>query len=260
MDNIIDELGDFIDDIVPDKGKKPVNHVAFLIDISGSMMRNEHFIIDNFNEHLKVMREQKDQDTFVTLIFFNDEHYVSYYNRDISEVVDLTIEDIKIGGSTALYDTLGVLTDRFNKDIDQLRDKKNNCSALVIVITDGADNVSRKYNYDKIKGLMKELETYETWTFTFAGVDFDVIKDGNISIKNVGNTIVLNSNNLKQSIDNFSRSIDSYYNSRSMGYTSSKNYFVNSNNSGTPVENNATRKKSIKEYNELISTINKEDI
>jgi len=228
MKDVIDELGDFIDELVPDQKKNPVNHVAFLVDVSGSMIGKEKFIADTFNEHLKVMKKQKDQDTFVSLIFFNDVEKIVYYNQEVDSTKDLAEEDIYIAGSTALFDSLGNIIDNFNKDVEKLRDKENNHSALVIVITDGGDNVSRKYDYKKIKSLISEMETYKTWTFTFAGVDFDVLGDYSNVISNIGNTMVLNSND-PGTLRSFSQSIDSYYNARSSGHTEVKDYYNNSN-------------------------------
>jgi uncharacterized protein YegL len=229
MKDVIDELGDFIDELAPDQKMKPVNHVAFLVDVSGSMIGKENFIADTFNEHLKVMKKQKDQDTFISLIFFNDIEKMVYYNQEVNSVDELVGKDIYISGSTALFDSLGNVINNFNNDVEKLRNKENNHSALVIVITDGADNVSRKYDYKRIKSLMSEMETYKTWTFTFAGVDFDVLGDYGNVINNVGNTMILNSSDPGRSLRSFSQSIGSYYNARNHGQTEVKDYYTNSN-------------------------------
>ncbi len=220
-----DNFNDFIDNF--DIDLKPVNHVVFLIDVSGSMQGKEKFIVDSFNEQLKVIQQNKDQKTYISLIYFSNEYNIELWEERSDSVDFLSESDVNIYGMTLFFDTFGDIISKISKDVPELQNKSKNHSVLFIVITDGFDNLSKRYSYDVIKSMMKELEVSETWTFTFAGVDFDAIGSfGGLSF--TGNTINFQSIDSTSAIDAFKSSISDYYTLRSSGETRSMNYY-NSN-------------------------------
>ena len=219
-----DNFDDFLDNF--DIETKPVNHVVFLVDVSGSMSSRKQFIVDSFNEQLKVIKENKEQETFVSLVFFSDTYDIMYYEQK-AEDVDF-LEDVKIVGMTSLYDVMGEMIKNLNDDVKELRDKKKNHSALFVVITDGQDNTSKNFDYHSINSMMDELKVHETWTFTFAGVEFDAI--GNYSgLGGLGNSI--NIQNIGEAAQTFKNSLNDYYNLRSRGQTKSMSYYHDDNSS-----------------------------
>jgi len=220
-----DDFEDFLDDF--EISTKPVNHVVFLVDVSGSMSSKKQFIIDSFNEQLKVIKENKEQKTFVSLIFFWDDYKIVYYEQKAEDVEFL--KDVNIMGMTSLFDIMGEMIGNINEDVKELREKKKNHSALFVVITDGQDNTSKDFDYDKIKSMMKELEVYDTWTFTFAGVQFDAISNYS-GLGGLGNSI--NIQNIGQAAQTFKNSLSDYYTMRGTGETRSVSYYRDDNTSG----------------------------
>jgi hypothetical protein len=220
-----DDFEDFLNDF--EISTKPINHVVFLVDVSGSMTHRKQFIIDSFNEQLKVIKDNKDQETFVSLIFFWDDYKIVHYEQKAENIEFL--KDVEIMGMTSLFDIMGEMIGNINKDVKELKDKKKNHSALFVIITDGQDNTSKVFDYDKIKSMMEELEIYDTWTFTFAGVKFDAI--GNYSgLGGLGNSI--NIQNMDQAAQTFKHSLSGYYTMRSTGETKSSSYYRDDNTSG----------------------------
>lgn len=98
------------------------------------------------------------------------------------------VPDYKMGGSTALYDAIGIT-------LNKVLDMKNNVEhkdtkVLVNIYTDGIENDSREFrNPSKVKELIGKAEK-NGFTVTFVGTDSDVKKvQENINI-DASNTLV----------------------------------------------------------------------
>jgi uncharacterized protein YegL len=150
-----------------------VNHVVFVLDISGSMDSISEVSKNNFNEQLAKLREEShDQETYVTLVMFDHNTEVVYKNKPIAEVPMLDVYPVR--GMTALYDALGVTLANLERDVPQLMDSESEHAALVIVITDGQENSSTEFTHKQLKATIERLEETDNWTFTFLGANIDV--------------------------------------------------------------------------------------
>lgn len=68
------------------------------------------------------------------------------------------------GSSTPLFDSVGELIDQLSEVPDA---EDPSVSFLVMVITDGQENASRKHTAESIKKKMRDLQNTDRWTFTF---------------------------------------------------------------------------------------------
>lgn len=68
------------------------------------------------------------------------------------------------GGGTPLFDSVGELIDQLSKVPDA---KDPSVSFLIMVITDGQENASRKWTGDSLGRKIRELQGTDKWTFTF---------------------------------------------------------------------------------------------
>lgn len=146
---------------------KKILDVVFILDKSGSMGGSEENTITSFNEYLE--REKKNKyKTRITTILFSDEWNYLYKGEDVLKVHPISEEEYFVGGCTALYDALG-------EGINYIQKKKDKDRVLFIVITDGYENASRKYNQTKIKRMIKE---HSNWEFIYIGADIDSFAAG----------------------------------------------------------------------------------
>ena len=76
-------------------------------------------------------------------------------------------------GLTALYDAIGESVDRIREQYKNLL-ANNEMSVVMIILTDGHENASRKYGVGDIGRMIKTLEETGKWTFTILGADFDI--------------------------------------------------------------------------------------
>ena len=83
-----------------------ITELVFIIDKSGSMSGLENETIKGFNELLNKQKKQKDK-ALITTIFFNTTMQFINERKDINEVKEITLNDYRVGGCTALLDAIG---------------------------------------------------------------------------------------------------------------------------------------------------------
>lgn len=146
--------------------------VVFVIDKSGSMAGSEKNTISSFNEYLE-REANNNYKTNVTTLFFNETYEYLYKRCDIKKINKMKKSDYVVGGCTALYDALG-------NSISYM-DECDTEKVIFIIITDGYENASRKYDSHLIKKLIKN---HKDWEFIYIGADIDSYASGStIGIK-----------------------------------------------------------------------------
>jgi Mg-chelatase subunit ChlD len=155
--------------------KKLVNHVAIVLDESGSMdpMRKE--AIDAFNDQIKTIKAgDEKQETTVSLVKFNTEvPEPVFWELPVANVRKITTRDYRPNGMTALLDAIGLTVDRLSALPDA---EDSNTSFLVIIISDGEENNSKEFSHAPIADRIEKLEKTERWTFVFLGANQDMLK------------------------------------------------------------------------------------
>jgi len=147
--------------------KNKILDVVFILDKSGSMGGSEENTITSFNEYLEKEKNNKYK-TRITTILFSDEWNYLHKGENVLKVNPITSDEYYVGGCTALYDALG-------EGISYIQRKKDKDKVLFIVITDGYENASRKFNQSKIKKMIKE---HSNWEFIYIGADIDSFAAG----------------------------------------------------------------------------------
>ena len=220
------------------KELKPVNHVSFILDCSGSMFSITDRSRDSFNEQLQRLKsESHDQDTYVTLAMFNEKVEFKYVDRPINECEELT--EYPANGMTALYDAIGLT---INKIIHGVK-KEENHSALIVIITDGHENASTDYfgeeGRKKVKSKVEELEGEGNWTFTFLGANVDVEQVASEGLAmSMANTMSFDGcdSGVEAASLNINSGIGNYYNARRSGETQTSSFYGGSDGDKTQGE------------------------
>ncbi|HEX5151289.1 MAG TPA: vWA domain-containing protein [Parafilimonas sp.] len=155
---------------------KQKTYYHIILDQSGSMQDCIQPTISGFNEQLQVIKSLQErfpeQDIRVGLTRFNHEVMRSYFALPPEQSAELNRNTYHPGGSTALYDAIGMTTGELNKSIgDELAGGL--ATVVVVIITDGYENSSRYFNGVQIKSTIKELEATGKWTFSYLGATLD---------------------------------------------------------------------------------------
>ena len=151
--------------------KKPTE-IVFILDESGSMWHLKNSTISSFNEMLE---SQKNLDSkfpaYLTTVVFSNNMKKICDHKEIHEVENMTSENYKPNGCTALMDTLG-------KTINEMSEinKDNDKNVIFIIITDGYENASREFKREDIKKMI-EAKREMGWNFIFFGANIDSNKE-----------------------------------------------------------------------------------
>ena len=145
--------------------------VFFLLDMTGSMGENKSATIDAFNEYVGGLRSDDATSSLkFSLAIFNSAIGIGLNidKESLSEVPKLTYKNYVPNGTTPLYDAIGF-------SIDSLDGADG--SVLFIVLTDGYENSSSRFNKDDIKRKISK-KTEQDWNFVFLGCDIDAMEEG----------------------------------------------------------------------------------
>ena len=155
-----------------DKGNS-LTEVVFILDRSGSMSGLEDDTIGGFNSILKKQREE-DGDANVTTILFDDEIEMLHKRVNIKEIKNITSNDYYVRGCTALLDAIGYSIN-FMINVAKNKNEEKAKNVLFIITTDGHENASREYSYEKIKKMITYQKEKYNWKFLFLGANIDAI-------------------------------------------------------------------------------------
>jgi Mg-chelatase subunit ChlD len=147
--------------------------ILCIVDRSGSMRSIVDDAVGGFNQFLADQRELPDK-AFLTLVRFDDEYEVVCESVPIQEMEDITIEDIKPRGNTALIDAIGK---SLVEAIPRFTTGGRNYKVIVVIITDGYENASTKYSLENVKELVSSCREY-AWEFLFLGANIDSFQVG----------------------------------------------------------------------------------
>lgn len=142
-----------------------------ILDESGSMFRVMNQAIDGVNETIQSIRAAQktndNQEHFVTIVTFNDEVNTIHNIVPVDNVSDLTENDYRPNGCTALYDAIGTSLTELMKNVSEAD------RVLVTIVTDGMENSSKEYDGHTIKSMIEQLKK-KSWIFTYIGANHNV--------------------------------------------------------------------------------------
>jgi hypothetical protein len=152
--------------IIGSKPKKRTTHVIQVLDESHSMTTGKDITLSSYNEMQHAAKNSvKGEDVITfTLVKFNEHVSIPTIRVSAEYVTPLSDMNYVPNGCTALFDAIGIAIEtarNFPTDEDT--------AYLLQIFTDGYDNSSSKYNADKLKPLIEELQSTGKWTVTVAG-------------------------------------------------------------------------------------------
>jgi hypothetical protein len=158
-----------------------LTEIIFLIDRSGSMGGLESDTIGGFNAVIEKQKQMSGA-TMVTTVLFDDKYELLWSGIN-AEKVRLTEKEYFVRGCTALLDAVGkTILDvgcRLSNTLEVDRPDK----IIFVITTDGMENASREFTYEKVRELIKHQQDKYKWEFIFLGANIDAAKEaGSIGI------------------------------------------------------------------------------
>lgn len=146
-------------------------HVCFIVDESGSMSGTESDIIGGFKKIIDQQRAVKEGKCAVSLYKFQSRVSKIYIGKDVNEVDYLDEKSYQPGGCTAMNDAIGTAIDEIGKWLDDMDESEKPEKNLIVIMTDGEENSSVEYSFDKVKNMIKHQEEKYSWSFMYLGTD-----------------------------------------------------------------------------------------
>lgn len=150
--------------------------VAVVIDESGSMSPHVKATLDGFNEYINGQRKAEGS-CQVKVNKFEGGNVVDLWGfRDLAKVPTITEEHYRPSGGTNLLDAVGQTITEIDTHLQKF-EEKDRPAVLVLIMTDGQENQSRKYSKEAIASMVKDREALD-WGFTFMGANIDAFAVG----------------------------------------------------------------------------------
>ncbi len=154
--------------------RKDLTEVVFILDRSGSMSGLESDTIGGYNSMLEKQKKEEGEAIFSTVLF-DDYSTVLHDRKAINDVNPITEKEYYVRGCTALLDAVGGAIHHIGKVQKALPEEDRPEKTLFIITTDGMENASQKYTYEKVKKMVEKKKAKKGWEFIFLGANIDAI-------------------------------------------------------------------------------------
>ena len=149
-----------------------MTELVFILDRSGSMSGLEKDTIGGFNSMLEKQRKEPG-DAVVSTVLFDNETEVIHDRVVIADVPNLTDREYFVRGCTALLDAVGGAIHHIGNVHKYARKEDVPEKTLFIITTDGMENASHHYTYDKVRNMIERQKERYGWEFLFLGANID---------------------------------------------------------------------------------------
>ncbi|WP_376770072.1 vWA domain-containing protein [Clostridium bowmanii] len=146
--------------------KTNITELVFILDRSGSMAGLESDTIGGYNTLLKKQREESGE-AIVTTVLFDDNYEILHDRINVKGIHPITEKEYFVCGSTALLDAIGkTINKTLNVQRNTIEEERAD-KVMFVITTDGMENASKEYNYEKIKKMVELQKEKYGWEFNF---------------------------------------------------------------------------------------------
>ena len=191
--------------------KTNLTELVFILDRSGSMGGLESDTIGGFNSML-TKQQAESGECRITTVLFDNQYDVLHDRIDIKAVSPITDSEYFVRGQTALLDAVGTTINKIGGVQKNTAEEFRAEKVLFVITTDGMENASREFNYEKIKAMIERQKSEYGWEFIFLGANMDAVevagrfgidRDRAQSFHNDSEGIALNYSCLSESITSY---------------------------------------------------------
>ena len=155
--------------------KKGLTEIVFILDRSGSMGGLENDTIGGYNSMIAKQKTEEGE-AIISTVLFDNETEVLHDRVPLAKVEPITGKEYFVRGSTALLDAVGGAIHHIGNVHKYARPEDVPEKTLFIITTDGMENSSTRYNYDRVKKMVERQKEKYHWEFIFLGANIDAVE------------------------------------------------------------------------------------
>lgn len=163
--------------------KNNITEIVFILDKSGSMAGFEDDTVGGFNSVIAEHKEGEGK-VLVSTVLFSNEFYILHDRKNIADIERMMRGDFRVGGCTALYDTISAMICHIGNIHKYARPEDIPDRTIFFIMTDGIENASVRCDLASIKTKIKHQREKYGWDFIFLAANIDTFETArNIGIK-----------------------------------------------------------------------------
>lgn len=154
--------------------KKGLTELVFILDRSGSMSGLESDTIGGYNAMLEKQKKEPGEAAITTVLF--DDRYELLHDRiNLRGIEPITDKEYFVRGNTALLDAVGKTINKIGNVQKHTTDDERAQHVMFVITTDGMENASREFSYEKVPQMIERQKSKYGWEFIFLGANIDAI-------------------------------------------------------------------------------------
>ncbi len=155
--------------------KKGLTEIVFILDRSGSMGGLEADTIGGYNSMLEKQKKEAGE-AVISTVLFDDRTEILHDRKNLNDVNPITDKEYFVRGCTALLDAVGGAIHHIGNVQKEMPEDERPEKTLFIITTDGMENASKHYTYEKVRKMVEKKKKKQHWEFVFLGANIDAIE------------------------------------------------------------------------------------
>lgn len=125
-----------------------------------------------------MLKKQQEEpgEAIVTTVLFDDTYELLHDRINIKGIKPINNKEYYVGGNTALLDAIGKTIHKIGNAQKHTSEELRADKVMLVITTDGMENASREYSYEKIKDMVERQKTKYGWEFIFLGANIDAVE------------------------------------------------------------------------------------
>jgi len=126
-----------------------------------------------------MMEKQRDEqgEAFVTTVLFDDEIEILHDRVNLRGMAPITEKEYFVRGTTALLDAMGKTISKVGNAQKRSPESERAEKVIFVITTDGMENASREYSYEKVREMVERQKAKYGWDFIFLGANIDAVAE-----------------------------------------------------------------------------------
>jgi hypothetical protein len=108
-------------------------------------------------------------------VLFDDRYELLHDRINLQGISPITDREYFVRGKTALLDAVGKTINKIANVQRHTAEAQRAGHVMFVITTDGMENASREYSFDKVRSMVEHQKSKYDWEFIFLGANIDAV-------------------------------------------------------------------------------------